>query len=279
MPSGSSGSSISSGGLKRPYSDFDAADESQDLFNIMRIEPDVDPKRDMEPPPMKKQRSPNENENIGLGRDLERIQFSANYLKQHHAIKQHVSLDESKKISRVKSNKIDKDKKNIGEYFRKQLQHNHIFLKRIPWITLNREDFINWPEKLPIKSLRNYTRTELTILLSNMEKIRFSEEFIGRNKAFMNSVTHDPNDKDIFSDIIKDSNDGLILEYFRNLLKQNQISYKRIQWDKLDPADFVNWPENLTIKSPNKYRKRELMLLLSQLENIRWSERFLRGKS
>ena len=93
MPSGSSGSSISSGGLKRPYDALDAADESQDLFKIMRIESDVDPKRDMEPPPMKNHRSPNENENIGLGRDLERIQFSANYLKQHHAIKQHVSLD------------------------------------------------------------------------------------------------------------------------------------------------------------------------------------------
>ena len=101
----------------------------------------------------------------------------------------------------------------------------------------------------------------------------------------------------MFSDNIKESNDGLssskglydnifqnkkrqiILEYFRNLLKQNQISYKRIPWDKLDPTDFLNWPKNLAIKSPNKYRKRELMLLLSQLENIRWSERFLRSNS
>ena len=174
---------------KRPYNVFDAFDESQDLFNIMRIKSDIDLKRDMEPPPMKKQRIPNENNNIGLERDLERIQFSANYLKQHHAIKQHVSLDERKKIHRVKSKKIDKDKKTIGEYFRKQLQHNHILLERIPWTRLKREDFINWPEKLPIKSLRDYNWTECSILLSNLEKIRFSEEFIGRNKAVRNSVS------------------------------------------------------------------------------------------
>lgn len=71
----------------------------------------------------------------------------------------------------------------------------------------------------------------------------------------------------------------LIGDHFRNQLQLDRTQKYRIQWNKLDTDDFVNWPENLNIKSPNKYKKEELALLLSQLENIRWSERFLLSNS
>ena len=71
----------------------------------------------------------------------------------------------------------------------------------------------------------------------------------------------------------------LIRDHFRNQLQLDRTQKFWIQWNKLDTDDFVNWPENLNIKSPKKYKKEELALLLSQLENIRWSERFLLSNS
>lgn len=68
----------------------------------------------------------------------------------------------------------------------------------------------------------------------------------------------------------------MVREYFKDQLRRNQISHTRIQWDKLDSHDFVNWPENLAFKSPMKYNKAELTILLSQLENIRFSEKYIR---
>ena len=94
------------------------------------------------------------------------------------------------------------------------------------------------------------------------------------------SVIYIPKDKEKRSKSFKESSENeskrqFIRAFLRNQLQLGQKSNYRIPWDRLDPADFINWPENLEIKSPEKYKKEDLALLLSQLENIRWSERFL----
>jgi hypothetical protein len=71
----------------------------------------------------------------------------------------------------------------------------------------------------------------------------------------------------------------LIGDHFRNQLQLDRTQKYRIQWNKLETDDFVNWPKTLAIKPLQKYKKEELTLLFSKLENIRWSERFLLSNS
>ena len=42
----------------------------------------------------------------------------------------------------------------------------------------------------------------------------------------------------------------------------------------MNKGDFINWPENLIVKAPNKYNSKELEILISNLEKIRFSKEF-----
>ena len=69
----------------------------------------------------------------------------------------------------------------------------------------------------------------------------------------------------------------LVNDHFRNQLQLNHLRIERIPWIKLQKADFINWPENLSLKGPGHYNAIEMKTLLSRLENIRFSECFLKS--
>ena len=73
--------------------------------------------------------------------------------------------------------------RNILHHFRNQLKQNQLLKTRIEWYKLTAEDFVNWPKHLPIKPPNQYKNSELEILLSQLNTIIFSEQYLQMQKV------------------------------------------------------------------------------------------------
>jgi Zn-dependent metalloprotease len=182
-----------------------------------------------------------------------------------------VESDAHNWASEMKSvrNLVHTKAKIVREYFANQLNQNSI-----PWIKLTRTDFVNWPDGLQIKSPFCYSKDELIFLLSQLEKIRFSDQFLEKQHIIQDES---PSVQAAFNKFFKTAADErkMISDHFKRQLELNNIRLDRIGWTKLKKEDFLNWPENIPIKSPHKFNSTEMKIILANLKQIRFSDIYL----
>ena len=184
---------------------------------------------------------------------LKNIRFSDSYLQHFKTFEFHAE----KNGRNPGSDNLDQKRKIIIEFFKKQLKENHILVQYVKWGQLKKEDMINWPEDLPIQCPKFYKSKELVLLLSQLDKILFTDQYLRDNRNDVNQQKR------------------IIVEYFNNQLKENNILGHSVKWSQLKKEDIINWPEDLPIKYPNYYKRRELVQLLSYLDKIRFTDKYL----
>ena len=115
-------------------------------------------------PPRKRQKTTVENQ----------VLDSAAHDRPLYSIAQTTDLDNGSRSSQI----FHAKRNRVSNYFRNQLNDLQIHIRNVPWNSFRKEDFINWPKNLPIKSPEKYTPTELKILLLTLEQIRFSNQYV-----------------------------------------------------------------------------------------------------
>jgi hypothetical protein len=146
---------------------------------------------------------------------------------------------------------------------------------------MKEEDFINWPDNLQIKLPAKYNSQEMKTLLSHLERIRFSDKYLEEQRMiekYVTKISSISQNSAVPASVYKVINKvrrKRFVHYFRNQLPQNKSSHKKILWNSLTRGDFINWPVDISVKSPSQYFAHELNDLISNLEKIKFSEQFL----
>ena len=113
---------------------------------------------------------------------LDKIRFTDKYLQDKRN-----NVGARRKQNATPPKKRASKRKQVSSHFQNQLLFDSSKLKIILWSKLKKEDFINWPDHLPIKAPSSYNAKEFKTLLTHLDKIRFTEKYREQFKA-LNSL-------------------------------------------------------------------------------------------
>ena len=176
-------------------------------------------------------------------------------------------VDEMKQKNSGKSNKIQSLQKSICYHIRNTLtQQLGMFISNIPWKDLQKDDFINWPDEVPVIYPVNLSIPQKLKLNEHVDEIKLTDSALERIKGSMSSEIHVLR-KEIISTL---------------RLKLNQqlgVQVANVPWKDLKPSDIENWPESVPLEYPNLLTSTQNKQILEHLDEMKFSDEFLKKMS
>jgi hypothetical protein len=131
---------------------------------------------------------------------------------------------------------------------------------------LKKEDFINWPEGIPVVYPVSLTNPQKLVLNAAVEDIKLTDEALDRIKTTMSAEIH----------ILRKE---IITQLRLKLNEQLGFPVANVPWKSLKSSDIQHWPEEVPVEYPNLLSSNQNKQVLEHLEEMKFSEDFLKKMS
>jgi hypothetical protein len=141
------------------------------------------------------------------------------------------------------------------------------FISNIPWKDLSRDDFVNWPEDIPVVYPVNLSICQKLKLNEVVKTIRLTDKALERIKTTASSGE------------VHDVRKEIILQLRLKLNDQLEFPVANVPWKSLNNGDILNWPEDVPLEYPNFLSSTQNKQILDHLPDMKFSEDFLKKMS
>lgn len=182
-------------------------------------------------------------------------------------------ISQDSRLDALSTAGINRRRKQVSDYFREQLYKNGIEEQRIPWFRLTRDNFINWPDSIPIKPPAYYNSKELKDLQPELEKISFSQKYVEdllcQRKVRTSWPAYDLKRKKVRKEVF---------EFFKHLYNDHfKLDVVRVPWAQLRKDDFEGFPDDVRLRG-SKWTTNECIKILNAKDKIKFKKSILFSK-